>query len=267
MARKPAKKTSKKSTAKKSKAKKSKASTAKRVAKKAKPKKSAKQSTPGKSAASKATRKSSGGTSKKSSAKKTSSKGTSRRKTTTKAPSRSGSPVGTTRGGGKPSSARKADSPLTAKELKHFRELLVEKRRSLIGDMAGIEGTALGRNQQESSGDLSNMPTHPADIGSDNYEYEFTLGLLESERIMLGEINAALERIDNKTYGVCLGTGEPIGRPRLEARPWCRYSIEYQRMIEKGLVRPGDDDRYNTDGTLDEDNEDDEGDFGDEDED
>lgn len=222
MARKPAKKTPPK-TAKKSAKKK----TAKKAAAtKAKPKSAAKNS----SAAPKKT-----------SAKKASAK---------KAPAKKASQ--------KKSSARKADSPLSAKELTHFRKLLLEKRRSLIGDMAGMEGTALGRNQQESSGDLSNMPTHPADIGSDNYEYEFTLGLLESERIMLGEINEALERIANKTYGICLGTGEPIGRARLEARPWCKYSIEYQRQIEKGMVRPGEDDRYNPDGTLDEDQDDDE---------
>jgi DnaK suppressor protein len=250
-----------KKSAKKSTAKTSEKSTAKRVAGKANPpKKAVKKSTGGKSTARKATRKSSAGTNP-ASKKKTTKKSTANTFSSKKSSSQRKASSNTQAGSENTKSALKADSPLTDKDLKHFRELLVVKRRSLIGDMAGIEGTALGRNQQESSGDLSNMPTHPADIGSDNYEYEFTLGLLESERILLGEINAALERIDNKTFGVCLGTGEPIGRARLEARPWCQYSIEYQRMIEKGLVRPGDDDRYNTDGTLDEDSEDD--DFGD----
>ena len=82
------------------------------------------------------------------------------------------------------------------------------------------------------------MPTHPADIGTDNYEQEFSLGLLESERALLAEIDEALERIDKGTYGVCLGTGEPIGKPRLHARPWAKYCIEYARLIEKGLARP-----------------------------
>ena len=133
-----------------------------------------------------------------------------------------------------------SSSFLTKKEIQEFWDLLIEKRRSLLGDMAGIEGNALGRNLQDSSGDLSTMPTHPADIGSDNYEHEFTLGLLESERALLGEINEALERIVDSTFGICAGTSEPIGKPRLRARPWCKYSIEYQRLVEKGLIRPGE---------------------------
>ena len=138
----------------------------------------------------------------------------------------------------------KITSPLSKKELKEYWKLLMEKRRSLMGDMSGIEAGTLGRNQQESAGDLSNMPTHPADIGSDNFEHEFTLGLLESERALLTEINEALERIQNKTYGVCLGTGDPIGKSRLRARPWCKYCIDYQKLIEKGLIHPGDEEDY-----------------------
>lgn len=134
----------------------------------------------------------------------------------------------------------KTSSFLTKKEVREFEYLLLEKRRSLLGDMAGIENNALGRNLQDSAGDLSNMPTHPADIGSDNFEHEFTLGLLESERALLCEINEALERLMDNTFGICAGTGKPIGKPRLRARPWCKYSIEYQRLVEKGLIRPGE---------------------------
>jgi len=131
-------------------------------------------------------------------------------------------------------------SYLTKKEIAEFRKLLMEKRQLLLGDLAGIEGNSLGRNLQDSSGDLSTMPTHPADIGSDNYEQEFTLGLLESERALLGEINEALGRLDDNIFGICIGTGKPIGKPRLRARPWCRYSIEYKKLVEKGLIRPGE---------------------------
>ena len=132
----------------------------------------------------------------------------------------------------------KIKTPLNKNQLKEFRDILLSKRRALVGDMTGIAAEALHSNRQDGSGDLSNMPTHPADIGTDNYEQEFTLGLLESERVLLREINEALERIDNSTYGVCLGTGEPINLARLRARPWAKYGIEYARMLEKGLVRP-----------------------------
>jgi hypothetical protein len=65
---------------------------------------------------------------------------------------------------------------------------------------------------------------------------------------MLREINEALERIDAGTFGICLGTGQAIGKARLMARPWAKYCIEYARLIEKGLVRAeesssGDEDR------------------------
>jgi len=135
----------------------------------------------------------------------------------------------------------KIKSPLSKAELKEFRKTLLDKRRDLVGDLSGIEAGALRRSRQDGTGDLSNLPTHPADIGTDNYEQEFSLGLLESERVLLEEIDQALERIANGTYGVCLGTGRPIGKPRLKARPWAKYCIEYARMIEKGLVRPDED--------------------------
>ena len=132
-------------------------------------------------------------------------------------------------------------SPLSRGELTGFRKMLLGKRRDLVGDMSGIEAQALHRNRQDTGGDLSNLPTHMADIGTDNYEQEFTLGLLESERELLDEIDEALQRIENKTFGVCLGTGKSIGKARLKARPWAKFCIDYAKMLEKGLVRRDED--------------------------
>lgn len=131
-------------------------------------------------------------------------------------------------------------SVMSKSELDEFRKMLMEKRRALLGDMSGIEAEAFRTNRQDRSGDLSNIPIHPADIGSDNYEQEFTLGLLESERTLLTEINEALERMEDGAFGICLGTGKPIDKARLRARPWAKYCIEYARMLEKGLVQPQD---------------------------
>ena len=127
---------------------------------------------------------------------------------------------------------------LTKAQLRQFREVLLAKRRDLLGDMTGIEAEAFRTGENGTGGDLSNMPTHPADIGTDNYEHEFTLGLLESERSLLVEIEQAVQRIEANTYGICMGTGEPISLPRLKARPWAKYGIEYAEKLEKGLVRP-----------------------------
>jgi len=127
-------------------------------------------------------------------------------------------------------------TPLGKRELAEFREILLAKRRDMVGDMNDMEASALRTGEQSNAGDLSTMPDHPANIATDNYEQEFTLELLESERVMLAEIDEALERIENRTYGICLGTGQAIGKARLQARPWAKYCIEYARMLEKGLV-------------------------------
>ena len=129
---------------------------------------------------------------------------------------------------------RKNEAGLGIRDLEHFRDLLLAKRRELVGDMSQMEREAL-----RSSGgtNLSTLPIHMADMGTDNYEQEFTLGLVEKDRNLLREINAALAKIQNGTYGICEGTGKPISRPRLEAQPWARYSIEYARQMERGTFR------------------------------
>lgn len=149
----------------------------------------------------------------------------------------------------RPRKVKKIKTNLRAKELKEYLQILLVKRRSIIGDITGMERET-GLNQKDSSGDLSTMPTHQADIASDQFEHEFTLGLLESEHEMIHEIDAAIARIQNKTYGICLGTTLPIKPARLKARPWCKYGIEYKKMIEAGTVTPGEDDKLNANGEI-----------------
>ena len=123
---------------------------------------------------------------------------------------------------------------LNSRDLEHFRELILAKRRELVGDMTSMEREAL---RSANGTNLSNLPLHMADMGTDNYEQEFTLGLVEKERGLLRELNRALAKIQDGTYGICEGTGRPISQPRLEAQPWARFSIEHARMMERGLVR------------------------------
>ena len=96
---------------------------------------------------------------------------------------------------------------------------------------------ALRHNQPGGAENLSSMPIHMADIGSDNWEREFTLDLLASERQLLKEIDGALERIAKRTYGICEATHKPIRKQRLQAKPWARYCIEYARERELGGPR------------------------------
>ena len=122
---------------------------------------------------------------------------------------------------------------LTRAELDHFKDLLVHRRAEILHNVVEIEDETLRKSRLDASGDLSSMPIHMADLGTDNYQQEFSLGLMDSERRLLSEIDDALQRIDDGTYGICEGTGQPIPKARLEAQPWARYSVEYARIMEQ----------------------------------
>ena len=125
---------------------------------------------------------------------------------------------------------------LSAKDIERFRDILLGKRRELLGDVSEMRDEALKNSRMEAAGDLSAMPIHMADIGSDTNCQEVALDLMNSERKLLKKIDEALDRIENGTYGVCQGTGKRIKKARLNAKPWARYSVEYAEKIEKGLV-------------------------------
>jgi len=125
---------------------------------------------------------------------------------------------------------------LSTKDLKFFQEKLLEKRIEILSDVDEIEDETLRKSRLDATGDLSNMPIHMADIGTDNYEQEFALGLMDSERKILSEIHEALQRIQDGTYGICEGMGKPIQKTRLKAQPWTRYCIEYARKLENGEI-------------------------------
>jgi RNA polymerase-binding transcription factor DksA len=117
--------------------------------------------------------------------------------------------------------------------------LLLQKRAEILGNVSEIEGEALRKSRLDASGDLSSMPIHMADLGTDNFDQEFSLELMDGERRLLVEIEDALHRIDAGTYGTCEGTRKPIAKARLEAQPWARYSVEYAKQVEEGRAKEG----------------------------
>lgn len=120
------------------------------------------------------------------------------------------------------------ETPLPEKQLEEFRVLLEEKRVQLVGDVSSMEREALGGD----GGSLSRLPQHMADQGTDTYDQSLNLDLAASQRGIVKEIDAALDRIANRTFGVCELLGKPIGIDRLRNAPWTRYSIEAARMLE-----------------------------------
>jgi len=124
---------------------------------------------------------------------------------------------------------KRAKSRLTTDDLEIFRELLLQKRRQVLSALDSMETEAL----RSESGESSNMPIHMADVGSDAYEQDLKLGISASERERIMEIDAALHRIVEGTYGVCELSGKAIRKARLKAKPWARWTIDTAREIER----------------------------------
>ncbi len=121
---------------------------------------------------------------------------------------------------------------LTAKELRDFRDRLLKYRAQLLVDLGAIEKEALDANS-----DISHMPIHMADVGSDAYDQDLKLGMAASERKRIHDIEEALVRIKKKTYGVCHLTGEKIPNVRLRAKPWAKYTLESAEKVERRTSR------------------------------
>jgi RNA polymerase-binding transcription factor DksA len=127
---------------------------------------------------------------------------------------------------------------VTDREREGFRQQLVVLGNRIKGDMTDLTGEALRKAGGEASGSLSNTPLHLADLGSDTFEHEVTLGLLETEGQVLGDIAAALDRLDNGTYGKCESCEDEIPRERLEALPYVRHCLPCAQAVQAGEASP-----------------------------
>jgi len=117
-------------------------------------------------------------------------------------------------------------------DLAVFKEKLLALRARCNRDVAQLTDEALGKGA-DGAGNLSNMPIHMADVGSDNFEQEFTLSLLENEEEVLTQIESALARIEKGTYGTCEECSAPIPKGRLEALPYTPRCVNCARKLEK----------------------------------
>ena len=106
----------------------------------------------------------------------------------------------------------------------------LERERDRVGELiAGLRSEGLDQEEAASSGDITHYDQHPADQGSEVFEREKDLAILEGLEGDLAEIEAALQRLDDGTYGVDEVTGEPIDPERLEAYPTARTNIGTDR--------------------------------------
>ena len=125
-------------------------------------------------------------------------------------------------------------SALKNDELGLYRQVLQTLRSRLRGDLDQMTDEALRRDMTGGTGNLSNVPLHLADLGTDNYDQEFTLGLIENEQGTLELINEALDRMERGEFGQCVECAEPISKSRLQAIPYARHCIRCARKLEGG---------------------------------
>jgi len=120
---------------------------------------------------------------------------------------------------------------MTKKDLEKFKKLLLKRREEIISNVDHITGDTR-KSQKEASGDLSSYSFHMADMASDNYDREFSLNLASGERETLLEIDEALKRIDEETYGKCLFCGRNISKKRLTAVPHAKFCLACKEKEE-----------------------------------
>jgi len=122
---------------------------------------------------------------------------------------------------------KRANAHLTAKELRTFKSLLLNLRDSVVDEISFLTGDNLSGKQLERTGEE----------GTDNFNREFALKLVSSEQDIIYEIDEALGRIANGTYGICEHSGEAIEKERLKVMPHARHSVRVQSDLEKGRTR------------------------------
>ena len=119
------------------------------------------------------------------------------------------------------------------KDLDTYKEKLFNLKDDVMNQIRDISEDTLMKSQKEVSGDISGYSIHMADVASDNYERDFNLGLVSNETKIVIDIEAALKRIEDKTYGVCPGCEKPIAKVRLQAIPYTRYCKKCKEKLEK----------------------------------
>lgn len=122
---------------------------------------------------------------------------------------------------------------MNKKELNDFKKLILKRKEEILDEIKHISEDTLKKSQKEASGDISGYTYHMADVATDNYDREFSLGLASDERKTLYEFDDALKRIEDGTFGICEDCKCHIARTRLKAVPQARLCVKCQEKRDK----------------------------------
>lgn len=128
--------------------------------------------------------------------------------------------------------SKRTKTPFTPKQLDEYKLILLKKRSELVGDIEHLEDEALRSNTGETQ-----TASNAAEFGTESFEQGLNLDLAAADRLTINEIDAALARIADRTYGLCIESREPIKKARLEEIPWAKYTVETARKHDLRFKR------------------------------
>ena len=117
-------------------------------------------------------------------------------------------------------------------DLAHFRKLLEEERARIEHEIQDLHSMDSSASQEDEQGELSSYDEHTGDTGTETFERERDVALGENAEAILRQVETALQKIDDGTYGICERCGKPIGKARLEALPYAALCIEDAARFE-----------------------------------
>ena len=119
------------------------------------------------------------------------------------------------------------------KELIEFKKIILKRKEEVLDEIKHISEDTLKKSQKDASGDISGYTYHMADVATDAYDREFSLGLASNGRELLYEFDDALKKIDDGTFGICEACKSLITKTRLKAVPNARLCVKCQEKKEK----------------------------------
>jgi DnaK suppressor protein len=127
----------------------------------------------------------------------------------------------------------KTRSKLTKKDKEFFKKLILKQREEITEEIKRISEDVLKKSPKDASGDISGYTYHIADVATDTFDREFSLKIATDEYNLLYELDEALKRLEEDTYGICEACKKPIAKTRLKVIPYTRLCIKCQKAKEK----------------------------------
>ncbi|MBD3391586.1 MAG: hypothetical protein GF418_06010 [Chitinivibrionales bacterium] len=171
--------------------------------------------------------------------KKSSARTSSKKKSSAKKPAAAKSPAtkSAAKKTGSAAAQSKAAPPrakgLSRSDLEYFKKRLLAEKQRVLEEMGELQTSNLKQSITDQVGEISRYSYHLGDTASLSYDREFSMGLAERQGKYLEQIDDALSRIEERTYGICKVTGQVIPRERLQEVPVAKYSVQGKEILER----------------------------------